>query len=61
MVTLEQTVEKKVAKALALTRVQAKEEKDWVVDAAAAEYKASEAFQVVKVGCFLDIFEDFRK
>lgn len=50
-----------MAEALALARVQAEEERERAIDAAIAKYLASEAFQVVKVRCYLDSFKGFRK
>lgn len=59
--TLEQTVENKVVEALALAQIQAKEERERLIDATVSKYLASEAFQVMKVGCYLDDFKCFKK
>lgn len=59
--TLKQTVAVKVAEVVALAQVEVEEERDRVIDAAIESYRASEFFQLVKVGCFLDGFEEFRK
>lgn len=54
-------VAKKVAEAVGLARVKVEEERDRAIDVVVESYKASESFQVVKVGCFLDGFKEFRK
>lgn len=56
--TLEEAVSKKVAKVVELTQIWAEEGKK-AFEMATTDYLASDAFQVVKAGCFLEGFENF--
>lgn len=59
--TLEEVVDKKVAEAVELTCIHAKEERERAIKVEVTEYLACDAFQVVKVGCFLDGFKAFHE
>lgn len=57
--TLEEMVSNKVVEVVELTRIRAKEENERAVKVAVTEYLEFEAFQVMKVRCYLDGFEGF--
>lgn len=61
--TLEAMVNKKVVEAVDLAHIQAKAERERIIKVALEElttkYLASDAFGVIKAGCFLEGFENF--